>query len=130
MRQLLSKAISTDDQVIDVFSAAGLKNPDISILSDEFLSEVQAIPQKNVAVELLKKLLNDEIRSRTKQNVVQARSFTEMLKKSMSAYHNRAIAIHEIIEELIALAKEIRDATKRGGDLGGNRRVNGTRVGA
>ena len=103
-----------------MFTAAGLKKPDISILSDEFLTEVRAIPQKNVAVELLKKLLNDEIKSRTKRNVVQARSFTEMLKKSMSAYHNRAIATHEIIEELIALAKAIRDATKRGDDLGLN----------
>ena len=120
VRQLLSKAITTGDEVIDVFTAAGLKKPDISILSDEFLTEVRAIPQKNVAVELLKKLLNDEIKSRTKRNVVQARSFTEMLKKSMSAYHNRAIATHEIIEELIALAKAIRDATKRGDDLGLN----------
>jgi type I restriction enzyme M protein len=117
IRQLLSKAISTGDQVIDVFSAAGLKKPDISILSDEFLSEVRGIQQKNVAVELLKKLLNDEIKAGTRRNVVQARSFTEMLKKSMASYHNRAIATHEIIEELIRLAKDIREAAGRGDQL-------------
>lgn len=86
VRQLLSRAISTGDEVVDVFTAAGLKKPDISILSDEFLKEVQAIPHKNVAVEVLKKLLNDEIKAGGRKNVVQSRSFAEMLKKSMMAY--------------------------------------------
>lgn len=118
IRQLVSKAVSADDKVIDVFSAAGLKKPDISILSDEFLAEVKGLPHENVAVELLRKLLNDEIKSRLRKNVVQSRSFAELLTNSINAYHNRAIATHEIIEELIKLAKEIRDANQRGDELG------------
>jgi type I restriction enzyme R subunit len=118
VRQLVSKAVTASDHVIDVFDAAGIKRPDISILSDEFLSEVQGLKHKNVAAELLEKLLKDEIKARSSRNVVQARAFSEMLKKTLNAYHNRAIATQEIIEELIRLAKEIRDASKRGEDLG------------
>lgn len=118
IRQLVSKAVSAGDEVIDVFSAAGLKKPDISILSDEFLAEVRDLPQRSVAVELLERLLRDEIKTRSKKNVVQARSFSAMLKGSINKYHNRAIATHEIIDELIGLAKEIRDAATRGENLG------------
>ena len=119
VRQLVSRAIAPD-QVIDIFAAAGLKKPDISILSEEFLAEVRSLPQKNVAVELLRKLLADEIKTRSRTNAVQARSFTEMLERSLRNYQNRAIETAQIIEELIELAKEMRAAEKRGEDLGLN----------
>jgi type I restriction enzyme R subunit len=118
VRQLVSKAIIASDQVIDVFSAAGLKKPDISVLSDEFLAEVRGLKHKNVAAELLAKLLGGEIKTRAKRQLVQSRAFSEMLKKTLNAYHNRAIATQEIIDELIRLAKEMREATNRGHDLG------------
>ncbi|MEZ5444105.1 MAG: type I restriction endonuclease subunit R [Lysobacterales bacterium] len=118
IRQLVSKAISTEGQVIDVFTAAGLAKPDISILSDRFLAEVRGLKHKNVAAELLEKLLKDELKVRSKRNVVQAHVFSEKLKKTLNAYHNRAISTMEVIEELIKLAKELDAATKRGIDLG------------
>jgi type I restriction enzyme, R subunit len=118
IRQLVSKAITTDGQVIDVFTAAGLPKPDISILSDQFLAEVRGLKHKNVAAELLEKLLKDEIKDRSKRNLVQSQLFSEKLKKTLNAYHNRAIATQEVIEELIKLAKEMDAATKRGEDLG------------
>ena len=118
VKQLVSKAVAASDEVIDIFTAAGLKKPDISILSDEFLEEVKGLEHKNVAAELLKKLLADEIKTRSKRNVVQSRTFSERLKKALLAYQNRAIATHEIIEELIKLAKEMRDAAQRGEHLG------------
>ena len=118
IRQLVSKAITAPDQVIDVFSAAGLKKPDISILSDEFLAEVRGLKHKNVAKELLEKLLRDEIKARSKRHLVQSRAFSEMLKKALNAYHNRAIATQEVIDELIRLAQDMREATRRGEDLG------------
>jgi type I restriction enzyme R subunit len=117
VRQLVSKAISAEG-VIDVFAAAGLSKPDISILSDEFLAEVKELPHRNLAVELLEKLLRDEIRNRSKKYLVQARSFAEMLDKTIKAYHNRAIETAQIIEELIALAREMREANQRGEQLG------------
>ena len=117
IRQIVSGAI-VSDQVIDIFSAAGLKKPDISILSEEFLAEVRGLPQKNVAVELLRKLLNDEIRTRQKKRLVQSRSFEKMLDETIQKYKNRAIETVEVIDELIKLAKELRDADKRGQDLG------------
>jgi type I restriction enzyme R subunit len=117
IRQIISKAI-TSDQVIDIFSLAGLKKPDISILSEEFLAEVRGLPQKNLAVELLRKLLDDEIRTRSRKRLVQSRSFAEMLEESIHKYKNRAIETVEVIEELIRLAKELREADKRGEDLG------------
>jgi type I restriction enzyme R subunit len=117
IRQLVAKAIAPD-QVIDIFDAAGLKKPDISILSDEFLAEVRAMPQRNLAVELLRKLLADEIQTRKKKNLVQSRSFAEMLEKSLRAYQNRGIETAAVIEELIALAKEMREADRRGEDMG------------
>lgn len=118
VRQLVSKAITTEGQVIDVFTAAGLSKPDISILSDQFLAEVRGLKHKNVAAELLEKLLKDELKSRAKLKVVPAQLFSEKLNKTLNAYHNRAIATQEIIEELIKLAKEMDAATKRWEKLG------------
>lgn len=119
IRQVVSGAIVSEG-VIDLFSAAGIKKPDVSILSDEFLAEVRGMPQKNLAVELLRKLLSNEIKRRSKKNTVQARTFSELLEKSLRAYHNRAIETVEVIEELIKLAKEIQTAERRGQDLGLN----------
>jgi type I restriction enzyme R subunit len=120
VRQLVAKAIVPEGEIIDVFSAAGLKQPDISILSDQFLAEVRGLKHKNVAAELLIKLLGDEIKVRSKRNLVQGREFSEMLKKTLNAYHNRAIATQKIIEELIQLAKQMSAANERGVDLGLN----------
>jgi type I restriction enzyme, R subunit len=120
VRQLVAKAIAPEGEIIDVFQAAGLKQPDISILSDQFLAEVRGLKYKNVAAELLAKLLGDEIKTRSKRNVVQGREFSEMLKKTLNAYHNRAIATQEVIEELIKLAKQLKEADQRGVDLGLN----------
>ena len=117
IRQLISKAI-TSDEVVDIFAVAGLKKPDISILSDEFLAEVQQLPYRNLAVELLKKLLKDEIKVRMRKNVVQARSFAEMLEEAIRKYQNRSIETAQVISELIKLAKDMRQAQKRGEDLG------------
>ena len=117
IRQIISKAI-VSDKVIDIFAAAGLKKPDISILSEEFLAEVRGLPHKNLAVELLKKLLTDEIKVRSKKNLVQARSFGEMLERAVRAYQNRAIETAQVIEELIQLAKEMKAAEARGEELG------------
>ncbi len=117
IRQIISKAV-VSDQVVDIFAAAGLKRPDLSILSDEFLAEVRGMPQRNLAVELLQKLLKGEIRARSKRNVVQGRSFADMLEQSLRKYQNRAIETAKVIEELIQLAKEMREASKRGEALG------------
>ncbi|MBI1918663.1 MAG: type I restriction endonuclease subunit R [Planctomycetes bacterium] len=117
IRQIVSRAVSSDE-VIDIFAAAGLKKPDISVLSDEFLAEVRGMPQRNLAVELLRKLLTGEIKQRAKKNVVQARSFLELLEKSLLRYQNRAIETAAVIEELIGLAKEMREAQGRGEKLG------------
>ena len=119
IQQLVSKAVASDE-VIDIFSAAGLKRPDISILSDEFLEEVRGLQHKNLAVELLRKLLNDEIKTRGRRNVVQARSFAEMLAQAILRYKNRAIEAAQVIEELIELAKRIKEAQERGEELGLN----------
>lgn len=118
IRQLVSKAITTEGQVIDVFTAAGLPKPDISILSDQFLAEVRGLKHKNVAAELLEKLLKDELKVRSKHNLVQVQVFSEKLKKTLNSYHNRAISTMQVIEELIKLAKDLDAATKRGEDLG------------
>lgn len=117
IRQIISKAM-VSDEVIDIFAAAGLKKPDISILSDEFLAEVRGMPQRNLAVELLQRLLNGEIKTRSKRNVVQARSFADMLEQSLRRYQNRAIETAQVIEELIRLAQDMREADKRGESLG------------
>jgi type I restriction enzyme R subunit len=113
IRQIISRAV-VSDEIVDIFAAAGLKKPDISILSDEFLAEVRGMPQRNLAVELLQKLLAGEIKTRLRKNVVQAKSFAEMLEQAIRRYQNRAIETAQVIEELIALAKDVKAATQRG----------------
>jgi type I site-specific restriction-modification system R (restriction) subunit len=115
IRQLVSKAITTEGQVIDVFTAAGLKQPDIGILDERFLAEVRGLKHKNVAAELLAKLLKDELKVRSKHNLVQSQLFSDKLKKTLNAYHNRAISTMEVIEELIRLAKEVQQSGNRTG---------------
>lgn len=117
VRRILGKAVAPEG-VVDIFAAAGLDRPDISILSDEFLGDVRDMPQRNLAVELLQRLLKGELRTRRRKNVVQARSFVEMLEQTLRRYRNRAIEAAQVIEELIALAKEMREADRRGEDLG------------
>jgi type I restriction enzyme R subunit len=117
IRQIVSRAVASEG-VVDIFAAAGLKRPDISILSEEFLAEVRGMPQRNLAVELLRKLLSGEIRTRRRKNVVQARSFAEMLEQAIRRYQNRTVEAAQVIEELIVLAKEMRHADRRGEDLG------------
>jgi type I restriction enzyme, R subunit len=117
VRQIISRAV-TPEGVVDIFAAAGLAKPDISILSEEFLSEVRGMPQRNLAVELLQKLLKGELRMRRRKNLVQARSFAELLEQSLRRYQNRAIEAAQVIEELIGLAKQMREADQRGEALG------------
>lgn len=106
IRQVIDQAL-VSDQVIDVFDAAGIKKPDISILSDEFLMELKDMQHKNVALEVLKKLLNDEIKSRAKTNLVQSKKLLEMLEQSINRYHNKILTAAEVIDELIHLSKDI-----------------------
>lgn len=117
LRQLLSKSVSSEG-VIDIFSAAGLKKPDISILSEDFLAEIRGLPQKNLAIELLEKLIKDEVKSKLRRNKVQERAFSEMLQRALANYKNKAIETAKVIEELINMAKEINEAHKRGTSLG------------
>ena len=117
VRQIISRAVASEG-VLDVFAAAGLEKPDIAVLSDEFLAEVQHLPHRNVAVELLQKLLRGEVATRSRRNVVQARSFREMLEQTLRRYRNRAIEAAQVIEELIQLARDMREADARGEDLG------------
>ena len=119
IRQIISRAVASEG-VLDIFTAAGLGQPDISVLSEEFLAEVQGMPQRNLAVELLQKLLRGEVATRRRANVVQARSFAEMLEQTLRRYQNRAIEAAQVIEELIQLAREMREATSRGERLGLN----------
>jgi type I restriction enzyme R subunit len=117
IKQILSDAIVSED-VIDIFDAAGIKKPDISILSDEFLAEVKGMTHKNLALELLKKLLKGEIKTRTKVNLVQSKKFSEMLDSAVKNYQNNLITSAQVIDEMIRLAKEIKEADRRGEDLG------------
>ena len=117
IKQILSDAV-VSDEVIDIFDAAGIKKPDISILSDEFLAEVKGMPHKNLALELLKKLLNDEIKTRQRVNLVQSKKFSEMLNSAVKNYQNNLITSAQVIEEMIQLAKDIKAADRRGVDLG------------
>jgi type I restriction enzyme R subunit len=117
VRQVIDQALVTD-QVIDVFDAAGIKKPDISILSDEFLMEVRNMDHKNIALEVLKKLLHDEIKSRTKKNLIQSKTLMEMLENSIKRYHNKILTAAEVIEELIQLGKEIQSLDKKPSELG------------
>ena len=117
VRQIISQAVASEG-VTDIFAAAGLEKPDISVLSDDFLAEVKGMPQRNLAVELLQKLLKGELTTRRRKNVVQARSFADMLEETLRRYQNRAIEAAQVIEELIGLAKEMREANARGEQLG------------
>ena len=117
VRQIISRAVAPEG-VIDIFAAAGLEKPDISILSDQFLAEVRGMPQCNLAVELLQKLLKGELATRRRKNVVQARSFAEMLEQTLRRYQNRTVEAAQVIEELIQLARELREAGMRGESLG------------
>ena len=117
VRQLVSRAVASEG-VVDIFAAAGLDKPDISILSDEFLAEVRGMPHRNLAVELLQKLLKGELTAQRKKNLVQARSFAEMLEQTLRRYQNRAIEAAQVIEELIELARNMREANARGEELG------------
>jgi type I restriction enzyme R subunit len=116
LRQLVSSAI-TPHGVVDIFSAAGLQKPDISVLSEQFLNQVRSMPQRNLAVELLQKLLNNEIRTRTARNVVQSRLFSEKLSAALRGYENRSIETAKVIEELIEIAREMQVAQARGKKL-------------
>ena len=117
VRQIISRAVAPEG-VLDIFAAAGLEQPDVSVLSDEFLAEVRGMPHRNLAVELLQKLLNGEVATTRRSNVVQARKFSEMLEQSLRRYQNRAIEAAQVIEELIQLAQEMRAANARGESLG------------
>ncbi len=119
IRQIISDALISTE-VIDIFQAAGLQNPEISglnILSDEFMAELKNMPRKNLALELLRRLLNDEIKLRSTRNIVQSKKFSEMLAEAIKRYQNNALTAAEIIEELIRLAKAIKEADKRGENL-------------
>ncbi|MCX5832393.1 MAG: DUF3387 domain-containing protein, partial [Deltaproteobacteria bacterium] len=113
IRQIVNDAIISSE-VIDVFDAAGIKKPDISILSDEFLADIQGMGRKNLALELLKRLLNDEIKTRSKMNLVQGKKFSEMLAAAVKRYQNGLIDSARLIAELIQLAKDLRAADQRG----------------
>ena len=117
VRQIISRAVASEG-VLDIFAAAGLEKPDISVLSDEFLAEVQGMPQRNLAVELLQKLLKGELAIRRRKNLVQARSFAEMLAQTLRRYQNRAIEVAQVVEELIGLARAMSAASARGEQLG------------
>ncbi len=117
IRQVIDKALVTE-QVIDIFDASGIKKPDISILSEEFLLEVQGMKHKNIAMEVLKKLLNDEIKTRSKKNIVQSKTLMEMLENSIKKYHNKIITAAEVIEELISLSKEIQKMDEEPKEMG------------
>ena len=117
IRQIVSKAVASEG-VVDIFAEAGLKKPDISVLSDEFLDEVKGMTRRNLAVDLLQKLIKGEISTRRHYNMVQARSFAGMLEDTIRRYQNRAIEAAQVIEELVELAREIREAAARGEELG------------
>ncbi|WP_431273664.1 type I restriction endonuclease subunit R [Variovorax ureilyticus] len=119
LRQIISRAV-VSDEVVDIFSAAGLKRPDIGVLSDEFLEDVRHMKERNLAVELLERLLKGEIKSRFKTNVVQSAKFSELLQQSLTRYRNRAIETAQVIEELIEMAKKFQEAAQRGESLGLN----------
>jgi type I restriction enzyme R subunit len=117
IRQVIDQAL-VSEQVIDVYDAAGIKKPDISVLSEEFLLELKGMPHKNVAIEVLKKLLNDEIKARARTNLVQSRSLMDMLEDSIKRYHNKVLTAAEVIEELIKVGKEIKASDQQAADMG------------
>lgn len=113
IQQIVSRAV-VSTEIVDILAAVGIQSPDISILSDEFLLEVQQMEKKNLGLEALRKLLNDDIRSRTRTNVVESRAFTERLEDAIARYHANAITTAEVLQELIQLAKDLRAARERG----------------
>lgn len=117
IRQILSRAVVAD-QVVDIVAAAGLKKPNISVLDEAFLAEVQGLPQKNLAIELLRKLIHDELKTGMRKNLDQSSSFTEKLERTINAYQNRTLASADVIAELIKLAEEMCESQKRGDKLG------------
>ncbi|MFA7231221.1 MAG: DUF3387 domain-containing protein, partial [Victivallaceae bacterium] len=117
IRQVIDQALVTE-KVIDVFDAAGIKKPDISILSEDFLLEVKNMEHKNIGLEVLKKLLNDEIKTRTKKNLIQGRTLMEMLENSIKKYHNKILTAAEVIDELIGISKEIQSMDKEPKEIG------------
>jgi type I restriction enzyme R subunit len=117
IKQVIDKALVTE-KVIDIFDAAGIKKPDISILSEDFLLEVKNMEHKNIALETLKKLLNDEIKTRTKKNLIQGKSLMEMLENSIKKYHNKILTAVEVIEELIQIGKDIKKMDKEPQEMG------------
>ena len=117
IQQIVSRAV-VSTEIVDIMKAAGIQTPDISILSDDFLAEVRAIERKNLALEALRKLINGEVRSQSKRNVTQARAFSERLQDAIARYHSNAITTVQVLEELIQLAKDIREARQRGEESG------------
>lgn len=117
IRQIIDRAVVAEG-VVDIFAAAGIQKPDLSILSDEFLSEVKGMKHRNLAMELLKKIINDEIRMRLRRNLIQGKKLSEMLEKTIKKYQNNLLTAAEVIQELIALAKEIRNEDARGKQMG------------
>jgi len=113
IKQIISKAVISD-RIIDIFEAAGIEKPELSILSEGFLADVKEMPQKNLAFEALKKLLNDEIKILSKRNIVQGKSFMDMLDKTIKKYTNKSVEAAQVIEELIELARKVRDEKTRG----------------
>ncbi len=116
VRQIVSSAL-VSGQVVDIFAVAGLEKPDISILSNEFLDEVRALPRRNLAVEVLQRLLNEQLKTTLRRNITQGRVFSEMLERTLTKYHNRSIETAQVIEELIALAKGLKEEQERGKKL-------------
>ncbi len=117
IRQIVNRAVASTE-IVDILAAAGITTPDISIMSEEFLAEVQQMEQKNLALEALKKLLNDEIRSRSHSNVVETRRFSERLEEAIARYHTNAVSTVEVLQELIGLARDLREARNRGDAVG------------
>ncbi|UQW98831.1 type I restriction endonuclease subunit R [Rummeliibacillus sp. G93] len=117
INQLISKSVISEE-VVDVYKELGIENPDISILSDQFLEDVRALPQKNLAVELLNRLINGKVKNVQRSNLIQARKFSEMLSNALNKYNKRTLETSKVIEELIALAKEMDSAYKRGVQTG------------
>ncbi len=117
VQQIVSRAV-VSTEIVDILQAAGLQTPDISVLSDEFLAEIEGMKQRNLAADALRKLIDGEIRSHARANVAQTKAFTERLENAMSRYHANALTTAQLIQELIEVAKEIREARKRGEEQG------------
>jgi len=117
LNQLIGKSISSEE-VVDILSVVGLDKPNIGILSDEFLEEVRGLPQKNLAVELLRRLLAGKVKSVSRSNLIQSKKFSEMLENALKKYQNRSIENDQVIMELIELAKQMNELQKRGESVG------------